>query len=50
MRPLIANTEKCCFPEAGEDTGAMVWVLSGLKTLVRGTELEHAAAIGRPAR
>lgn len=33
MRPLLANTEKCCFPNVGEDTGGIAYVPSGLKTL-----------------
>lgn len=49
MRPLLANTEKCCFPEVGEDTGGIFYSPRGLKTLSWGTEFGHVRAIGRSA-
>lgn len=49
MRPLLANTEKCCFLKVGEDTGGIAYVPSGLKTLGWGRRSGRAAAFGRSA-
>lgn len=47
QRPLLANTGKCCFPEAGEGTGGIACVPSD--SVPQGTKFGRAAAIGRSA-